>query len=258
VRDQLDGIFQDRLPAAHRIGEDVSRLPGIQPLALADWLIEDEAFAGQLALRDCLLAERRDEALQISEAARPAARELLDLVLGVLADNASYRITKDEVQRPDRVVVPVEHDDPMGTLGRLVQEDLCILEKSGDEHVLTAAVLCFPASWSLAEKFMHPLAIIHQPVATYDDNIARRVQRMFDMMRAEQPLWRSNVLLYDDPALFVPRARASRDGSPAPFVRSERQSLVKLPESGAVVFSIHTYLVRSENLTDAERRQLIP
>lgn len=258
MRVQPDGIFQNNLPAAHRFGEDVSRLPGIQPLALSDWLIADEAFAGQMSLRDDLLVERRDDVLQVSAAARPAVAELLDVVLGVVAGNAAYRIGADEVLRPDGVLVPVDRDDPLGTLGRLIQEDLCVLEKSGDEHVLTAAVLCFPASWSLAEKFMRPLTVIHQPVAEYDGNIERRVQRMFDLMRVEQPLWRSNVLLYDDPALFAPRTRAQRDGSPAAFVRSERQSLVKLPQSGAVVFSIHTYLVQSENLTDADRQQLIP
>jgi dimethylamine monooxygenase subunit A len=32
------------------------------------------------------------------------------------------------------------------------------------------------------------------------------------------------------------------------FVRSERQSLMKLPLTGAVVFSIHTYLVAMESL----------
>ena len=250
-------ILQDRLPVAHRIGEAVSRLPGIQPLALSEWLIADEAFSAQMALRDRLLCDHRDKVLQVSAAAQPAMAELLDTVLGVLATKADYRVETHNVLRPDGVVVPIDRDDPMATLGRLVQEDLCVLEKTADEHVLTGAVLCFPASWSLAAKFMHSLAIIHQSVAEYDNNIARRVQRMFDLMRVEQPLWRSNVLLYDDPALFAPHSRPRRDSSAAPFVRSERQSLVKLPQSGAVVFSIHTYLVRSENLTDAERQQLI-
>jgi len=29
----------------------------------------------------------------------------------------------------------------------------------------------------------------------------------------------------------------------APYLRSERQSILRLPDTGAVVFSIHTYVV---------------
>ena len=165
-------ILQTRIPydiAAQR------RLPGIQPLALDDWLIRDEAFAGQMAYRDRLLAERRDAVLAMDESARAAADELLDMVLELVYPGAGAQVT-----RPDGVQVSIDRADPMGTLGRLVQEDLCILEKRGDEHVLTAAVLCFPASWTLGEKFMRPLTAIHVPVEEYDENIAARVQRLFD------------------------------------------------------------------------------
>ena len=36
-------------------------------------------------------------------------------------------------------------------------------------------------------------------------------------------------------------------------MRSERQCLVRLPQTGAVVFAIHTYVVRMADLTQAER-----
>jgi hypothetical protein len=133
------------------------------------------------------------------------------------------------------------------TAALLVQEDLCILQKSGDEHVLTAAALCFPASWRLSEKYMRPLIGIHEPVDSYDDNIARRVQRMFDGIRPHRPLWRFNALWYDDPGLFQPRSalapRDVTDAHTARFLRSERQSLSRLPETDAVVFSIHTFVL---------------
>jgi hypothetical protein len=54
------------------------------------------------------------------------------------------------------------------------------MERRGDEHVLTAAVLCFPASWHLADKIGRPLTTIHVPVKVYDETLARRVQRLFD------------------------------------------------------------------------------
>ena len=119
-----------------------------------------------------------------------------------------------EVRRPDGVTVAIDRADPLGTLGHLVQEDLCLMEKRNEAHVLTAAVLCFPASWRLAEKIGRPLEAIHAPVPEYDPKLARRVQRLFDGVQPGRPLWRVNALRYADPALHQPRARVPRARRP--------------------------------------------
>ncbi|MGL6212219.1 MAG: heme-dependent oxidative N-demethylase family protein, partial [Paracoccaceae bacterium] len=165
-----------------------------------------------------------------------------------------YKVESEAVLRPDGVEVPLDPSQPLATLGRLVQEDLCVLQRQGDEHVLTGAVLCFPASWTLAEKIGRPLTGIHRPVPSYDSDIARRVQRMFDAIRVDQPLWRMNHLVYRDPTLHQPRREADprvdrRGGS---YVRSERQCFVRLPVSQAVVFLIHTYVVQLQTLLPDE------
>ncbi|MCR8550257.1 DUF3445 domain-containing protein [Salipiger sp. P9] len=237
-------ILQDRLPY------DLSTarpLPNIGPVAMADWLLVDEAYAGQMAERERLLDTRREAVLQLDPQARPVADELLDTVLEALP--AGFARDAETVRRPDGVTVRLDRDDPMGTLGRLVQEDLCLLEKrpGSDEHVLTGAVLCFPAGWRLAMKMMRPLTAIHIPIPEYDAGIAKRVQRLFDGVQPGRPLMRFNRLWYDDPALFQPGPRRDNNdrGKPesAAFFRSERQCLVRLPESRAVVFSIHTFLL---------------
>ena len=228
-------------------------LPGIAPTRMEDWLQRDDAFAAQMAERDRLLQDTRPDVLALDPEARPAAEELLDLVLSLVYPGAS-----GEAHRPDGVNVPIDRDDPMGTLGRLVQEDLCILQKRGDEHVLTGAVLCFPASWSLAEKFMRPLVGIQVPVPAYDGGIARRVQRLFDGIQPGRPLWRFNALWYDDPALHQPRLenakRARADPDTAGYFRSERQCLMRLPQTRAVVFSIHTYVLNRASVARLQNR----
>lgn len=235
-------ILQTRLPydpeAAHA-------LPGIAPLNITDWLLVDEAFAGQMAERARLLSTQRDEVLAVTEGAGPAAVELLQFVVSWLAENGhGYHVSAKEIRRPDGVIVPLDSTDPMGTLGHLVQEDLCIMERRGDEHVLTAAVLCFPASWHLAEKIGRPLTTIHVPVKAYDAGLARRVQRLFDGVQPGRPLWRFNALRYADAALHQPRPRV-QPGARAdyPYLRTERQCVLRLPETRACVFSIHTYVL---------------
>ena len=121
-------------------------LPGVQPLEMADWLVIDETFAGQMAERERRLADPGARFLRLLPGAEAAAEELLDTVLG-----QAYPGAGAQVERPDGTVVTVDRARPMETLGRLVQEDLCLMQKRGDAHVLTAAVLCFPASWRLED-----------------------------------------------------------------------------------------------------------
>ncbi|WP_010139037.1 heme-dependent oxidative N-demethylase family protein [Oceanicola sp. S124] len=236
-------ILQSGLPYA-----PPERLPGMAPLDPADWILVDDAFAAQMALREQLIAGRRDRVIALQDEARPAAEELLDEVLAALRQRPDYAVAAGQVTRPDGACVPLDRGDPLATLGRLVQQDFCLLEKRGEEHVLTGAVLCFPANWTLAEKFGHPLIRIHVPVPEYDEGLARRVQRLFDGVQAGRPLWRANCLVYADPGLHVPMSetltRAERHPREGAFLRSERQSLWRLPRSGAVAFGIHTFMIR--------------
>lgn len=222
------------------------RLPGMAPLGMADWLLQDEAFAAQMAARARLLETRRDEVLALLPEGRAAADELLEFVLDWLASHGTgYRLSGETVIRPDGVRIALNRADPLGTLGVLVQEDLCLMEKRGAEHVLTGAVLCFPASWRLSDKIGRPLTTIHVPVPAYDDALARRVQRLFDGVREGRPMWRFNRLHYTDPALFQP-AKQGREGAAQPYLRSERQCVLRLPETRACVFSIHSYVLAQE------------
>lgn len=238
----MTGIFQTSLPY-----DVTSRrpLPGIAPLHMAEWLLVDEAFGMQMAERARLLAERREDVLAVTSQGTAAALELLEYVLVWLREHApGYAVGQDCVIRPDEVEVVIDRTDPMGTLGHLVQEDLCLMEKRGDEHVLTAAVLCFPASWQLAEKIDRPLTTIHVPVESYDPDIAQRVQRLFDGVRVGRPLWRFNALRYADATLHQPRRRVQPSADAVyPYLRSERQCVLRLPETRACVFSIHTYVI---------------
>ncbi|EDM72009.1 hypothetical protein RAZWK3B_17863 [Roseobacter sp. AzwK-3b] len=243
----MTGIFQTRLPYDAMAPRP---LPGIQPLDSATWLQVDDAFAAQMAERARLLRERRDDVLAVRPEGRAAVDELLQYVLDWLAKHGEgYSISAKDVTRPDGARIPLDRYDPMGTLGHLVQEDLCLMEKRGDEHVLTAAVLCFPASWRLADKIGRALTAIHVPVPEYDEGLARRVQRLFDGVQVDRPLWRFNALRYARPDLFQPRSRiAPKDLAEAdaryPYLRSERQCVLRLPETRACVFSIHTYMLQ--------------
>ena len=222
-------ILQNSLPA--EMG-GAPALPGVAPCEAEDWLRVDEAYAGQMARRIALLERHEADVLWCAPEAVGAAREVLGAALAFLP-KLGFKLGAGQVVCPDGREVTIDHDRPLWTLGHLVQEDICILQKLGDQHVLTAAVLCFPASWKLSDKVGRPLTDIHVPVAEYDGDLARRVQRLFDGVR----------LAYGNAELHQP-VRIAATGVPE-YVRSERQCIVRMPQSDPVVFSIHTWVVRS-------------
>lgn len=218
----------------------------MRPLVGQDWVRVDSAYSQQLAGKAALLRAQRDEVLVCLPEAEDAACEVLDQVLHLLAKRDDFHVLQTSVRRPDGETVHLDRAAPLETLSRLIQEDICILQKKGGAHRLTAALLCFPASWTLSEKIGRTLPTIHGPVAPYDTAIAKRVQRLFDGIRVAHPIWRANLLRYEHAALYQPRpkddpreTRAEKAG----FERSERQTIWRLPISDAVVFSIHTTVV---------------
>lgn len=235
-------VLQDRLPANLRAD---ALLPGVQPLGCERWVAVDDAYVGQMAVRDALLCDRRDAVYWLDPSAAEAATEVLTEALAFLPD-LGFHVAGRQDTRPDGRCIDINADAPLVTLGALIQEDICILQKRGDEHVLTGAVLCFPANWTLGEKAGRPLIGIHAPVVEYTSQLATRVQRLFDGVQIGRPLWRNNYLLYDKPDLFQPASEKDPPRTIAGagrFIRAERQCILRLPETRAVIFSIHTYVV---------------
>jgi hypothetical protein len=225
-----------------------AHLPGIRPLTDGRWLRVDEAYKGQVAYRRALIAEQREKVLWEPPEAQAAIAELFDAATKLLPE-MGFDDDGKRIRCPDGHSVGVDSDTPLAVLGQILQQDLCLMEKSGDEHVLTAAVLCFPANWRLADKAGRPLTRIHDPVKEYDAQMAKRVQRLFDGVQVGRPIWRNNMLRYANPDLHQPTRMPGvgpMDGERFGYIRAERQCILRLPKTGAVVFSIHSYVVRAE------------
>ena len=254
----MSAILNHTLPAEPWTDPRLARLPGILPTEGDIWFTQTETYAAQMAERDRLINSAAPVHALLPEA-EPAAAELYDQTLAKLQTTQGFTFGANHVTRPDGQQIALERSTPLLTLGRLVQEDLCILTQTqSDEHILTGAVLCFPASWTLAEKIGRPMSDIHVPVPQYDANITKRVQRLLDAIRPGQPLWRMNHNLYANPDLFHPRSEAAPrvDATPQ-YLRAERQCLARLPKTGAIVFSIHTYVLPLDRLAPQARQSLI-
>ncbi|MSU90451.1 DUF3445 domain-containing protein [Rhodobacteraceae bacterium 2CG4] len=230
--------------------------PGLFALPAADWTEADSAFAAQMALRDRLIASQpRRVALALPQAG-PALAELIAALAAHLSCQPGYARAGDLLRRPDRQRLRLAPTAQV--LGRLAQEDWLILQQPdpASEAVLTAGAVCFPAHWCLAGKIGKPLTQVHDPVPGYADALAARVNRIFAALHPARPLQRLNWSLASDAQLHCPTAHARRDGETPAFLRVERQTLRRLPASGAIAFGIKTYLTPLADLPAAARTAL--
>jgi hypothetical protein len=219
---------------------------GTRPYDDADWLVVDERLREELRLKEHLLAERPADVFLALPAAMDAAAETLGLVTDWLVRH-----------RPDLAVGP-EVDPglhPLDRAGRLVQEDLCLMLPGPDDtSILGAGSVCFPSHWRLADKLGLAAAAIHAPVPHYDDELRDRVDRFLARLRPGRGVQRRNLSVHDHDTLFAPEPHespASFTDDPADvWLRSERQTLRRLPRSGAVLFTIKTQQCRVVDAAD--------
>ena len=228
---------------------------GLMPLREADWLELDGDLAAHLAEKRDLLARRPDDVF----AARPECDAAAGEVLALLAQHLALhhrQVFRRDGERLSNLVTGEDWDlaqptlHPLDLCGRLVQEDFCLLQRDGDRHVLAGASLCAPARWRLADKIGHALGDIHAPVAGYDAALALPVERFFDRLKPGRLVWRLNWGVVDSPARFQPvRVPVSEPITAASagerlWLRVERQTLRKLGQTAAVVFTIRTHITR--------------
>ncbi|MDE3107160.1 MAG: DUF3445 domain-containing protein [Acidobacteriota bacterium] len=218
-------------------GRDWRFTMGLRPLNVAKWLEFDEHVDDELALKTQLLRERYDDVVATLPGSEEAAAEL---VRELTANLESYHPTRSRA---------ISDEHPIVAASRLVQEDLCLLERR-DAWRLSAACVCFPSRWSLASKLGATLDEIHGPVPGYDDALAGPTNAFFDRLGAERSYWRLNWTLLDSPVLHQPRgARRPPSGALSDwFFRVERQTLRRLARSGAVVFTIRTCVAPATTL----------
>jgi dimethylamine monooxygenase subunit A len=130
-------------------------------------------------------------------------------------------------------------------LGTAVEPDLAWLAADADgTYRLIGGVICFPSSWDLREKLGLPMRGVHGPVPKLDEQLGRQVDSFLTKLEPGAAWTRENWSLAGDGRRnhhpSQPReAIATEAVLERLWIRLEHQLLLKLPESGAVLFGIH-------------------
>ncbi|MGB3165561.1 MAG: DUF3445 domain-containing protein [Alteraurantiacibacter sp.] len=202
---------------------------GLSVLRPSEWLQPQPDLAARNATFDA-----HPEAVQITPGADTPGRELAALVGA---------------------------DGGLESAARHAWEDMCMLLPDADGlYRLVGAAVAFPTDWHPADKIGLPLRALHAPIHGYEKQLASRVDRFMARLKPGHIFGRCNWFVSPTSALrWIDDAPPSQtfahvlpDNAGATlFIRSERQTLRRLPQSGAIVFTIGVYLEPLGALSDA-------
>ncbi|WP_298333267.1 DUF3445 domain-containing protein [uncultured Erythrobacter sp.] len=144
-------------------------------------------------------------------------------------------------------------------------EDMCLLTKAvgDDQYRLIGAAVAWPSDWHPKEKIGLPLRALHAPIAGYEEQLATGVDRFMETLKPGAIYGRCNWfiaatgdrrwLAAGGPQEQFAHVTAENAGD-ALFVRSERQTLRRLPQTGAILFTIGIYVepLKALNATNLE------
>jgi len=130
-----------------------------------------------------------------------------------------------------------------------LEPDLLLLGRgAGDTFTLQAGAVCFPSSWSLAEKVGGGLEAIHAPVPGLNPGLGPPIAQFLAKLRPGLGYGRANwgLAATAERNLHPALARPRLSGSTPPdhlWLRVEEQLLAALPEAGGILFAIRIRIV---------------
>jgi hypothetical protein len=224
-------------PSAHRYSDPPWADPpgfaiGLRRIAPEAWLEGGEARPW--ARKDRLFRAVPDKVWGEMQGSRPGQAEAAGLVTAALGLRA----------RPDL-------RPPLLAAARRVPDDLVLMERRTGDWAVSALSLSAGSFFTADEALGRDLATLHGPVPGFADRFLIRVRRIFENLPSEDILERRNWSVVAWRGLYAPEAsaarrRALRQRPRRPgaglYIRCERQTLRRLPQTGGLLFTIRIHL----------------
>ncbi|WP_085881629.1 heme-dependent oxidative N-demethylase family protein [Oceanibacterium hippocampi] len=241
-------------PPYFPVGSGAYRMTmGLHTLPPEDWIEIDDDLGRDLAEKARLDARDQDAVFAETAGSAAAQREVLEMLFRHLPARFPeiYLLEGEQlVNRLTGAATGLGAHPALLAAGHLVQEDLCLMEERDGAFLLTAASLSFPTRWTLREKIGRSFDAIHEPVPGFNGVFSGPSAAVMGRLAPERSVWRLNWTLLDDPALHLPEGHGGDALNPAItpdnagdklIFRVERQTLRRLPESRAILFTIRIH-----------------
>ena len=222
---------------------------GLHPLPIANWLAVDADFETFYQHKKLLGDSRRAKVYQALPSSAAAAKEFSEFLLAHLLSQHAADYSRNE-ETLTFSPAKIEFDVSARTLwdsSLWIQEDICLMEELNGEYILSAASLCSPTNWHLEEKIGQSVDLIHDPVPGYEAELGERVNRLLKGLKSNKPVMRYNWSIQHNNELYW--RDDSADEEEGFFWRVERQTLLRLPQTGAIVFGIRIFIHSFETMS---------
>ena len=123
------------------------------------------------------------------------------------------------------------YPDLIAELSLSIQDDLCLLESSGEQRLLAASI-CSPSYWDIRTKIGKSLKTIHNPVTSLEEKIGDKISKFIKQAPILKPFARQNWLVHGDKKRFHLREEEELKTHPSEwFIRSEKETLCRFHEN---------------------------
>lgn len=236
---------------------------GLKPMEMAEWLDTGADHAAFMAAKRARLAGLPPLYYRALERSRAAQAELLAMAVAhLLAQRPQvYRGHPGEVEDlvdGSRHRLDHETREPLAVLGGLAEEDFVLFAREGDGDIVTAACNAYSSSGRIVSCVGRDMRFAHELVPGLNDALAARIDRVIGNVQPGKPVVRFNWFVTPIASRLFPAASheaniaASEEAASllaedhakageVLWLRVERQTFVRLPETGALAFGIHTY-----------------
>ena len=242
---------------------------GLSQIPFSEWLQYEEDFTNRIQQKKQLINSEGKRVLCSLENSMDAQEEFLQFLLSHLRKfhTEHFKITNKFIHSSLENLIYSYVDfieNPLELVSYLIGDDICLLKEKDEDYSLVAASVCAPTWWDLQEKMGKPLAEIHSPIANLEEKIGRMVRHFLINLKTDACYQRSNWFLFTQPDycifpdsfdFYSDMTAIKLDNIESSlFLRSERQTFLRLKQTNHIVFCIKVYV---EPITIVKRHPAI-
>ena len=238
-------ILKSKMPPPFlpTIGQATILEMGLEQLTPSQWMLVDEDATAFFNHKLEQQRKRPDQIYQTLPASKDAQSEFSFLLEAhLIADHRFQRTDANKLINPQFGIEWKGLERDLWSASLWVQEDICLLEKIRNEYILTAASVCSPSNWDMPSKIGKPVSEIHKPVPGYKDQMSDKVDRLIRNLKPGKPLKRFNWSIQPHGDLYWKADPGVKEERHQKHWRVERQTLLRLPSTNAIVFGIRVFL----------------
>ncbi|ETS84375.1 hypothetical protein PFICI_02400 [Pestalotiopsis fici W106-1] len=234
---------------------------GVQSSTASDLITIDEDYSERVVLRRDLVARHGSTVCGYTSKGQDTVRELYEYLLKEYLPvrfPTLFKLSHDGTtfmnlvtQKLFPTTPPQDTYEALKILAETVEEDFFFLKPTPSGHEVVAFVCCFPSGWNPSSKLGKNMNQIHVPVPSYE-KIGQSMERYFNRLKVGDYVKRVNWAVQTHPDLFNLKGNHVSESDKIDsnevidiketFLRSELQTLTRLPQTGAILFSFKTYL----------------